>query len=316
LLIQIYVAVIVDWILGDPQTWPHPVRFMGMVIKITEKQMRRFFKNEYIAGAVLWGVCISTVCIVYWLFMQLLPDTIQFILEIYIFYACIAAKCLAIEGNKIKGLIANKPLEESRRELSYLVGRQTDHLSRKDLMRGIIETISENTIDGVLAPIMYMLLGAPFGASAYFVLIYKMVNTLDSMVGYEQEPYKKIGFVSAKMDDLFNYMPARIGAVVMLMAGIILKFDLKNGLKILKRDHKNHKSPNCGYPESVTAGLLNIQLGGTNTYHGVCVKKPTIGDGTFELRESHIDDTIKMMYLSEVIMMILTLPLIGLNGGN
>jgi adenosylcobinamide-phosphate synthase len=175
------------------------------------------------------------------------------------------------------------------------------------VLRGIIETVSENTIDGILAPLFYMLIGAPFGLSVYFAVAYKVINTLDSTIGYMQAPYKEIGFVSAKIDDLANYIPARLGAILMLVAGGLVKQDLKNGWYILKRDCRNHKSPNCGFPEAVTAGLLRIQLGGTNTYFGEVVVKPTIGDAVKTLETTDIEKSIRVLYVAEVLLMLLAI---------
>src|SRR5699024_5785730 len=156
--------------------------------------------------------------------------------------------------------------------LSYIVGRETRDLSEEEIIKATIETVSENTSDGVIAPLIYIvLLGAPGG------LAYKMVNTMDSMLGYMNDKYVDLGFFPAKIDDVFNYLPARLTGLLMCM-GSICSFDVKNGLRIMIRDRKNHKSPNAIYPEGAIAGLLNIQLGGSNTYHGKIVEKPTIGD--------------------------------------
>lgn len=295
----IALAIVLDWIIGDPYHWPHPVRFFGWLIRKLEKWIRLQFKNLYIGGGVLWfGAMAIPLSILYGLSLSL-PKIAFDILTVYLLFASLAAKCLKDEAVKVKKLIDRDALAESQKELGYLVGRDTNNLTKPQVLRGIIETVSENTVDGILAPLFYMIIGAPFGLTVYFAIAYKIVNTLDSMVGYKQEPYGEIGFVSAKIDDVFNYIPARLGAILMLISGGLMGRDFKNGLKVLIRDRRNHKSPNCGYPEATTAGLLNIQLGGTNTYFGEEVVKPTLGDPNQALTTSAITDSVRLIYLSE-----------------
>jgi adenosylcobinamide-phosphate synthase len=161
-----------------------------------------------------------------------------------------------------------------------------------------------------LAPLFFIIIGLIIGYPVQLVFLYKTVNTLDSMVGYIQEPYKRVGFVSAKVDDLFNLIPARIGSFLMLLAGGILGLDLHNGRKIWRRDRLNHKSPNAGYPESAIAGLLDIQLGGTHTYFGEVLEKPTIGDPIRAAKLQDISNTCRVMYMSEFIMLMMGIVLL------
>jgi len=305
LLNVILLAIVIDWIFGDPYTWPHPVRFFGWWIRTLESFVRTFFQNLYGGGAVLLVLALAMPLAVLAVLNNILPTPFLIVLNVYLLYASLAAKCLKDEAMKVKKLIDADALEASKKELGYLVGRDTNNLTKTQVLRGIIETVSENTVDGILAPLFYMLLGSPFGLSVYFVIAYKIINTLDSTIGYLQAPYKEIGYCSAKLDDLANYIPARIGAIMMLIAGIFLRLDVKNSFKIMLRDHGNHKSPNCGYPEATTAGLLNIQLGGTNTYFGEVVVKPTIGDMNRPLSTDDIVASVKLIYVSEVILFIL-----------
>ncbi|WP_207736374.1 adenosylcobinamide-phosphate synthase CbiB [Fusibacter ferrireducens] len=310
MLVDIGIAVLLDWLVGDPPNWPHPVRFIGWLISTFEKQIRRFSSNLYIGGFVLMILTVSSVVALYALAVSVCHPYFLRILNIYLLYTCLACKCLKDEAFKVKNLIQKNQVEASRKELSYLVGRDTETLTVEQVLRGIIETVSENTVDGILAPLFYMLVGSLFvynniSFAVVFALIYKSVNTLDSMVGYVQAPYKEIGMISAKTDDLLNFIPARIGAIFMLMAGAVLKLNFKNGLNVMMRDHRNHKSPNCGYPESVTAGLLDIQLGGTNVYFGETVYKPTIGDKLRDFDVVDIDKSVKVMYVSESILLLL-----------
>ncbi|SCG82834.1 cobalamin biosynthesis protein [Proteiniborus sp. DW1] len=188
----------------------------------------------------------------------------------------------------------DKGLEEGRKRLSYIVGRDTSNLDEEEIIRATVETVSENTSDGVIGPLFYIvLLGAPGG------LAYKFINTMDSMLGYMNDKYKHLGYFPAKVDDLFNLIPARLTAILMNISSIG-RFDFINGMKILKRDRRNHKSPNSGYPESATAGLLGIQLGGGNYYHGLYVEKPHIGDKINDVNKEHIKNTVEIMYRSEI----------------
>lgn len=184
-------------------------------------------------------------------------------------------------------------LDSARTRLSYIVGRDTQNLSREEIVRATVETVSENTSDGIIAPLFYAsIFGAPLA------LCYKMINTMDSMLGYKNEKYRKIGFFPAKTDDVANFIPARLTGILMILTH---PFQIKRSLRIMLRDRKNHKSPNCGYPEAATAGILGVQLGGNNYYFGELVEKPTIGDKLRPLEAEDINRTIKIMYLTEIL---------------
>nr|WP_246543068.1 adenosylcobinamide-phosphate synthase CbiB [Fusibacter paucivorans] len=297
-------AILLDWLIGDPPTWPHPVRAFGWWIRTLEKHVRKRFKNLYIGGGVLWFMAVAVPMVILYGLSISLPPLLWTIVSVYLMFASLAAKCLKDEAYKVKKLLDHNALDQSQKELGYLVGRDTANLTKPQVLRGIIETVSENTVDGILAPLFYMLIGAPLGLSVYFAVAYKVINTLDSTIGYMQKPYKEIGYVSAKIDDLANYIPARLGALFMLIAGGLMGQNFHNGWHILKRDCRNHKSPNCGFPEAVTAGLLTVQLGGTNTYFGEVVVKPTIGDSLKELETVDIDKCIHVMYVAEGLLML------------
>lgn len=228
--------------------------------------------------------------------------------NLYLIVTALAAKTLAIEVQKVMTALMGGDIEVSRVQVGYLVGRDTSELKEKEIIRATVETTAENTIDGVLAPIFYLLLGAlipvPWLNPVMLVMLYKATNTLDSMVGYVQEPYKDFGYASAKFDDLVNFIPARLGSIFMLVAGMFLGYTFNDGCRIFKRDRHNHKSPNSAHPESVVAGLLGIQLGGTNQYFGEILEKPTIGDAKSPLEILDIRETITIMYGSEVVLMV------------
>jgi len=300
MLIKIGIAILLDLLIGDPPDWPHPIRFFGWVIAYLEKMVRKHVKNLYLGGFVLLVGSITSALLPVLIMKAIAPPFLYNILEIYLLYTFLASRCLLDEALKVKIELECGQLESARVKLSYLVGRDTQSLSQSDVTRGVIETVAENTIDGVLAPLFFMIVGMPFGVSLEFALIYKVVNTLDSMVGYIHSPYKEIGFASAKMDDFLNFIPARLGAMAMLLTGHLFKYDIKNGLKVFARDRDHHKSPNSGHPESAIAGLLRIQLGGSNFYFGNLVIKPTIGDSIVPIEPQHITETIKVMIGSEL----------------
>src|SRR5690606_28553156 len=218
------------------------------------------------------------------------------IINIYLIYTCIAAKCLHKEAMKLYYAFDNG-IEDAREKLSYIVGRDTKNLNKEEIIKADIETIAENTSDGVIAPLFYIfILGVPGG------LKYKMVNTMDSMLGYMNEKYIDLGCFPARIDDVFNYIPARLSGILMCVSSIF-KYDVVNGFKIMLRDRKNHKSPNSAYPEGAVAGLLNIQLGGSSYYFGKLVEKPTIGDKNKIIEKEDIKSTIDIMYRGGLILL-------------
>jgi len=300
-------AVVLDIVFGDPINIPHPISYIGKMIHAYEKALRKTGWPLRLCGFLLLFLSIMSVIItitgVLWVANQLHPLLNQF-LTVYLCYTALAATCLNREVRKVYKALKDKNLSEARRFISYLVGRDTSNLTEHEVTRAAVETAAENTIDGVLAPLMFLCVGLILGMPVQAVFLYKTINTLDSMVGYMQEPYREIGFFSAKTDDLANYIPARIGSLCMLLGGGLLGFDMKNGLRILLRDRRNHKSPNCGYPESVVAGLLNIQIGGTNTYFNEVVVKPTMGDPLQPLKAEHILHTTRLIYASELCMVV------------
>ncbi len=305
--ILLIIVITLDFILGDPPNWPHPIRWIGLSISKYEKIIRKSKVNLKVGGFILVLLSLTTVLIITTLILKIayiIHPTLKIIITVYLLYTSVASKCLDVEARKVHNSICKEDLELSRKKLSYLVGRDTTELNLNEIIRAVVETIAENTVDGVLAPVFYMAVGFYFGLPVQFALGYKVINTLDSMVGYVQQPYKDIGYASAKLDDIVNYIPARIGSIFMVFAGGLLGYDVQNGFKILKRDKRNHKSPNCAYPESAVAGLLKIQLGGTNTYFGHTVYKPTIGDRIIKLTPNHIINTVKIMYGAQILLVL------------
>ena len=193
--------------------------------------------------------------------------------------------------------------------MSYIVGRDTENLSEKEIIRATVETVAENTVDGLIAPLFYAFVGACINVggislAAPLAMTYKAINTLDSSVGYKNEKYLHIGFASAKIDDIANYIPSRISVILFTIGNLFLRNDYKNCFKISIRDRKNHKSPNCAFSEGAVAGALGIQLGGTNIYFGETVYKPTIGDKTREIEVQDISRTNKILYATSLTSML------------
>lgn len=300
-------AYLLDLIIGDPIGIPHPIIYIGKLISFFENKIRKYMGKYLKIGGFL--LVISVLAIVFSV-TSLITWVVGFskltliLGMIYFLNTALAAKCLNDEAKKVSSKLEAKDLEGARIQIGYLVGRDTTKLSEEEIIRATVETVAENTVDGVLAPLLYMGVGMIFNMPLQFAFIYKAVNTMDSMVGYKNEKYRDIGFAAAKLDDLLNYIPARIGSIYMGIAGGILGYNIKNGFKILLRDRKNHKSPNCGYPESVVAGLLDVQIGGTNIYFGEIVEKPTIGDKNRDLKNQNIADTCKIMYISELLLLV------------
>lgn len=311
-------VILIDYRIGDPAALPHPIVYIGKLIAFVEKNLRKVGLEGFVGGGLLWvlvnGIVIMLITILMSLANKIHP-ILWTVLIIYGGFSAMAATCLAVEVRKVKEALVSNTLEDARHALSYLVGRDTAELSHEEIIKAAVETTSENTIDGILAPMFYLAIGFVIGYPLQMVFLYKTVNTLDSMVGYVNEPYKKFGYVSAKMDDLFNLIPARIGSFIMLLSGGVLGEDISTGLKVFKRDRYNHKSPNAGHPEAAIAGLLGIELGGTNTYFGEVLIKPAIGEKKRTIEVSDIETTIRIMYMSEFIFLMMLMVILMLIGG-
>lgn len=304
-LLSIYTGYALDLIIGDPYSFPHPVRYIGKLISIVEKQIRKITSSDKglkIAGFFLWFIVVGVTFGITTLVLQLFKfnKVAYFIVNTILIYTTLATKCLKDESVKIYKVLKTGDLEKSRIQLSYIVGRDTTNLNEKEIVRATVETVAENTVDGIIAPLFYGFIGG-----APLAMAYKAVNTLDSTVGYKNDKYYYLGFASAKIDDIANYIPARLGVVLLSLGSLFAGFNFKNALKIGIRDRKNHKSPNCAFSEGAVAGALGIQLGGTNVYFGKEVYKPTIGDKTREIEIEDIVRTNKIMYSSSIISIII-----------
>lgn len=295
--IMILSAYFLDIILGDPYFIPHPIRFIGTLIKKLEEKLYKL-KDKKMAGLI---ILLLTVLIVFSITKLLCKFSIY--IELVLIYTILATKCLAKEGFKIYKTLKSGNLEKARKEISYLVSRNTDDLSEEEVIRACVETISENIVDAVIAPLFYIFIG---GAS--LGMAYKAVSTLDSMIGYKNDKYKDFGFFSAKADDVLNFIPARIaGFLILPFTALLCGYNFKNSFKIVKRDRLNHPSPNSAHSEAAVAGALGIQLGGKTKYFGKLYDKKTIGDKLKNFDMEDILKSINILYLSSFISLITVL---------
>ena len=297
-LCALILGFFLDLIVGDPHWMPHPIVFIGRLISATEKAMRKIFPKtvlgENFAGAAVWIVVVTVSTGLPLLILWLAYGVNRFLglaVETILCAQILATKSLRTESMKVYSALKTGDLEKARYAVSMIVGRDTQRLDEAGVTRAAVETVAENTSDGIIAPMLFLAIGgAPLG------FFYKAVNTMDSMLGYVELPYKNVGLVPAKMDDLFNYIPARLSALLMLTAGTLLGMDSRNGWRIFKRDRYNHASPNSAQTESVCAGLLGLRLAGDAWYHGVLHKKKYIGDPLREIEPEDIPKACRLLY--------------------
>ncbi|WP_432205205.1 adenosylcobinamide-phosphate synthase CbiB (plasmid) [Cetobacterium somerae] len=309
---KFWIAYMMDLIFGDPQWFPHPVRLIGKYITFIENRIYKFKSKIFFGGVLTLVVVLTTAITSYYL-----SKSSQY-LEIFLLYTTLATKSLGAEGIKVYKILKSGDLERAQKELSYLVSRDTGEMDEIQVVRSTMETIAENSVDGIIAPMFYAFLGSLIiidGTSLALPLAmgYKAINTLDSMVGYKNEKYKDFGMISAKIDDLFNFIPARIsGLIIIPMATFILGMGIKKPLKIFFRDRKNHSSPNSGHPESVFAGAIGVQFGGRTKYFGKYFEKPTIGDKLKEFQMEDIKKCYKIMFMTSLVGIVLFTLLLSL----
>lgn len=296
---------ILDFIFGDPAWIYHPVRIIGKGIELGERLLRRISGEKHLtaAGAVLW-LMIAGLSFLFPLGILLLAWKIHpglcFALESFWCFQILAARSLCRESGKVYDRLQENDLPGARRAVSMIVGRDTESLTEEGVTKAAVETVAENTSDGVTAPLIYLMIGgAPLG------FLYKAVNTMDSMLGYKNDRYLYFGRVPAGMDDIFNYIPARLTALLMIAAAYLTGLDGKNAWKIYKRDRKKHASPNAAQTESVCAGALRVQLAGDAVYFGKLYKKGFIGDSLRPIEPQDIRRTQRLMYVTALLVLFL-----------
>jgi adenosylcobinamide-phosphate synthase len=296
----IIAAVILDLLVGDPRWFPHPVVYMGKLITVLEKALRRLVRDERLGGVLLLVITVGITCGVAVMLLKgayAVSPYVGLCVAVLISWSCIAARALHRESGLVADALIRRDLAAARKYLSYIVGRDTAGLDEAEIWRATVETVAENTSDGVIAPLFCLCLGGPVLALAY-----KAVNTLDSMVGYRNDYYLRFGWASARFDDLANFIPARLTGLLMVAAAPLVGLSGRFAWRIMRRDGRNHSSPNSGIPEAAAAGALGVRLGGTNVYAGIPVAKPTIGDPLKLLSFGAWSGSVRLMYGAETLL--------------
>lgn len=308
-ILPLLLGYILDLILGDPYNIPHPVRFIGSLISKTETLLRRLFpktaKGELISGIFMPIIVVGISTVGALLILKLaykIHVIVGIIVDSIMCYQMLATKCLKDESMKVYQSLKSGDLELSRKNVSMIVGRDTQNLDVTGVTKATVETIAENTSDGIVAPMIFMALFGSIGG-----IFYKSVNTLDSMIGYKNDKYLYFGRVSAKLDDLLNYIPSRISAIFVIVATFFLNLDFKSAFRIWQRDCRNHPSPNSAQTESAYAGALNVQLAGDMYYFGKLYHKKTIGDNIRPIQIEDIKTSNKILYVTSLISLIFCL---------
>jgi adenosylcobinamide-phosphate synthase len=296
----IFLALLLDLIIGDPRWIPHPVVAIGHLITMLDRGLRRDWLNEHLAGVLLLLMVVVITAGITWFLLQMLTTMVPlvgWIATICVSSTCLASRSLHKESARVASALLAGDLPMARRYLSYIVGRDTGQLEEPEIWRAVVETVAENTSDGIIAPLFWLTISGPVGAMSY-----KAVSTLDSMVGYRNRRYLQMGWASARMDDLLNYIPARLTALLFIIAAPLAGCSSSGALRITFRDRLKHPSPNSGHPEAAAAGALGVRLGGAASYRGISSWKEYLGDQLRPLDERAYRTMIKLMYFSTILM--------------
>ncbi len=298
ILPAVLIGFVLDLILGDPVFLLHPVRLIGKSITALEKLLRGVFprtdRGERVAGVCLVLLVAGYSTVIPVMLLEALyrwNNWAGLLAESFLCYQLLATKSLKDESMKVFRQLKKKNLKEARHAVSMIVGRDTENLSSEGVAKAAVETVAENASDGVIAPLFYMMIGGAAAAMAY-----KAVNTMDSMVGYKNEKYRYFGTCAARLDDVLNFIPSRLAALLMILVAFILRMDGAGAWKIFRRDRKNHASPNSAQTESVMAGALGVQLAGDAWYFGKLHKKKTIGDAGRAVIPEDIVEANRLLY--------------------
>ena len=300
--IQIGIAFLLDILIGDPGWFPHPVRMIGVCVEYLEKILRKLVPSDRVAGIFLTLIIVVGTYLVTYEILSFFYGLSWFAgiaVSIIIIFFSLSTRDLLKETGNVLNALKSGNLRKARENLSRIVGRDTQNLSEQQVATGCIETSAENSVDGIIAPLFYAFIGGPALAMAY-----KSINTLDSMVGYKNEKYLKFGWASANLDDIANFIPARIAAIILPISSFICGADFSNSIKIVNRDGQKHPSPNSGIPEAAIAGALKISLGGPSVYNGIPSDKPFIGDPINNIDFDDIRNTTKIVVVSAIILVV------------
>ena len=298
--LSILIGFLIDCCLGDPHRLPHPVIFIGKLISLLEKFFRRPLpktrQGEWVAGGLIWIFTTAISFLVPWGILRLCGQVSPWLalaVQSIMCWQIIAPRSLRDEGMKVYHALKTGTIQQARQAVSMIVGRDTDQLDEAAVARAAVETVAENTSDGVIAPLLFLALGgAPLG------FFYKAVNTMDSMLGYVEPPYKNVGCIPAKLDDAANYLPSRLAGLLWCAAAALTGNSAKGAWRIWRRDRRNHASPNSAQTESACAGALGVQLAGPAYYFGEYYAKPTIGDALRPIEPEDILRANRMMYVA------------------
>ncbi|MBE8364842.1 adenosylcobinamide-phosphate synthase CbiB [Leptospira borgpetersenii] len=295
----ITLSIVLDLIFGDPRNTPHPVRVIGKFARISEKFFRAHCNSERFAG-ILTSCCVYTFSFSIPFFLIQFSNKLHWILasffSITTIYTTIAIRDMIDHSKEVYDALAQTNLSLARVKVSRIVARDTKNLNQPEIIRACVESIAESLVDGITAPLFYAVFGGPSWA-----MFYRSINTLDSLFGYKNNRYRKFGSFPARMDDLANYLPARITCYILVFSSLVLGYNFKNSLYTLHRDGRKHPSPNSGLTEAAVAGALEIQLGGINFYNGIQNVKPKLGDNKKELRIEQILQANKLVLLSSIL---------------
>ncbi len=321
---QITAALFLDFLLGDPRWYPHPVKLIGLVCRISENTSRKCVKNPFFAGfiTVLAVLLISGGALFFLLTACYgISAVIGDIAAVLLLYTTFAARDLIRHSEDVfHRLTNNRDLDQARKAVGRIVGRDTDSLNDSEISKACVETVAENMVDGITAPFFFGVLFSffssyvdmtPIGCSAVGALLYKAVNTMDSMIGYKNVKYINFGRVAARLDDFVNFIPSRISGGMVIIAAFILKLDYRGAFIIFLRDRLNHSSPNAGHTEAAVAGALGIRLGGPSTYFGKVMFKPFIGDDIHRITPENIKTSNRLILIGSLLFTALFLALRG-----
>jgi adenosylcobinamide-phosphate synthase len=302
---QILLALALDLLLGDPRWFPHPVRLIGRFALGLEPPFRRIIASPRVAGAAVAAIVVLVTALAAWALIwsvSLISRPAGDAVSVMLLYFGIAAKDMVRHSSNVYAALDAGMLSEARRGAAMICGRDTENLDESAVERATIESVAENMVDGVTAPLFFAVIGGPVA-----VMAYKAINTLDSCFGYKNERYIEFGWASARLDDAANFIPARITALLVPLSAAILGLRATDALRILIRDRRRHPSPNAGQAEAAVAGALGVQLGGLSYYSGIASNKPTLGDPIVPVEPEHILQANRILLITSFLMLALLL---------
>ncbi|MBE0446616.1 MAG: cobalamin biosynthesis protein CobD [Actinobacteria bacterium] len=299
---QVAIAYVIDLAFGDPKAIPHPVVLMGRLITYLENLALSQYTDrtkKRLAGAAVVALVVGLSAIITWGIIQLassINGNFGFVVSVWLISTTIATRGLLDSARDVVGSLEKGSLGEAKAKVAGIVGRDTERMKRRDVVRATIESVSENAVDGIIAPLMYAMIGG-----APLAMAYKAVNTLDSMIGHKNERYEDFGWAAAKLDDLVNYVPARLSVLLLAIAAFICRHNAAKAIKVAIRDGRNHASVNSGFPEAAVAGAVGVKLGGKDYYAGVLRKSGFIGDGKGALTQKNINEVSWLVFVASAI---------------